>query len=108
MIRFLLRLLATVALAIAVVLAVIDATRSIAASALVFTSLAQSWQTVSPDSLEAARQFAEQSALPWGWEGIAVPLLACPAFAVFAVLALLLYAGGHRRRRRKPTRYAGA
>lgn len=108
MIRFLLRLFATVALAIAVVLAVIDATRSIAASALTLTSLGKNWQTVAPQSLEAARRFVEQSAWPAGWTHIAVPLLSLPAFAVFAVLALLLYAGGHRRRRGAPSRYAGA
>lgn len=108
MIRFLLRLLATIALALAVILAVIDVTRSIAASAWIFTSLAQGWQSVSPESLEAVRQAVKQSAWPAGWEIIAVPLLTLPAFGVLALLALLLYAGGHRRRRGRPTGYAGA
>jgi hypothetical protein len=107
MIRFLLRLAATVALAVAVVLAVIDATRSIAASALTFTTLAQSWQTVSPQSLEAAHKAVEQSAWPEGWTMIVMPLLALPAFAVVAVLALILYAAGHRRRRNRRPGYAG-
>ena len=108
MIRFLLRLAATVALAVAVVMAVIDATRSIAASALTFTTLAQSWQTVSPWSLDAARKAVEQSAWPAGWTTVAAPLLALPAFAVLAVLAFILYAGGYRRRRGKRPGYAGA
>jgi hypothetical protein len=100
MIRLLFRFLATVALAVAVVMAVLDATRSLAASAVSFTPLAESWQTVSPDTLETFRQFVETSIHPLAWDPAMTGLLASPGFVVFALLALLLYAIGYRPRRR--------
>ena len=46
MLRFIFRLAAMVALSISVIMAVIDATRSVAASALVMTPLNASWLAV--------------------------------------------------------------
>lgn len=93
--RFCFRVLALFALAVAVVLAVIDATRSVAASRLVMTPLAESWRNAAPETLETAR-----GALgAWWWDTLAAAVLAQPGFVVFAVLALVLYAIGHRPRR---------
>ena len=105
--RFLFRLAATVALAIAVILAVVDATRSVAASQLVMTPLDTSWNAVSPGTLEAFRQFVHTKATPLLWDPVAVGILNQPGFAVFGVLAFLLYAIGHRPRRREGRFVAG-
>jgi hypothetical protein len=100
MIRFLFRLLSVFSLATAVVMAVIDATRSIAADGWVMTPLAESWRAFSPDTLAAAEEFTRDAMLPELWDPVAVTVLSAPGFAVFAVLALLFYAIGRRPERR--------
>jgi hypothetical protein len=99
MVRFLFRFLATLSLAIAVVMAVIDATRSVAASNWVMTPLGVSWLAVSPDTLDKAHT-AIVAIHPTLWDPITVFVLKAPGFAVFAALALLLYAIGRRPARR--------
>ena len=102
MIRFFFRLLATFSLAVAVIMAVIDATRTIASSQLVLTPLGTSWITVSPDTLAALQGFIAERAHPLLWDPVVASILAQPGAVVFSVLALLLYAVG-----RKPERRAG-
>ena len=100
MFRFLFRLLATFALAVGVVMAVLDVTRTIAASRLVLTPLADSWRSVSPETLEQFQSFVTGYAHPLAWDPITVFILGLPGFVVFGVLAFLLYAIGHRPERR--------
>lgn len=100
MLRFIFRLAAMVALSISVIMAVIDTTRSVAASALVMTPLNTSWLAVSPDTRAAFESFVRAKASPLVRDGAVAWVLAQPGFAVFAVLAFLLYAIGYRRRRR--------
>jgi hypothetical protein len=99
MIRFVFRLLATILLALAVILAVLDATRSVAMSRLVMTPLGESWKALSPATLESVRT-ALEARWPPLWDIVGVWLLSMPGSIFFAVLALLLYAVGHR-----PTRH---
>jgi hypothetical protein len=98
MIRFVFRLLATISLALAVILAVLDATRSVAMSRLVLTPLGESWKTLSPTTLDGLRAMVE-GRWPLLWDIVAMWLLSAPGAIVFAVLALLLYAIGHRPER---------
>lgn len=100
MLRFLFRLAAMVALAVSVIMAVLDVTRSVAASQIVMTPLKTSWNAVSPDTLAAAESFVREKVQPALWETVVSRVLDQPGFAVFAVLAFLLYAIGYRRRRR--------
>ena len=66
MFRFLFRLAATIALAVAVIMAVLDATRTVAASQLVLTPLDTSWLTVSPDTLARCRPSSrDQDCIRW-------------------------------------------
>ncbi|WP_163272359.1 hypothetical protein [Chelativorans alearense] len=97
--RFVLRLLSMFALAVAVIMAVIDATRSIAAGEWVLTPLGQSWQATSPDTYSLAQDTIERYTVPVLWEPVAVSILALPGWVVFALLAFLFYAIGHRRHR---------
>jgi hypothetical protein len=100
MFRFLFRLLATFALAVAVIMAVLDVTRTIAASRLVLTPLGDSWRSVSPATLERVQSFILENAHPLAWNPVAVFILGLPGFVVFGVLAFLFYAIGHRPDRR--------
>jgi hypothetical protein len=100
MIRFLFRFLATIALAVAVIMAVLDATRTIAAGEWVMTPLGASWLAVSPATLESAQKAVENWLHPALWDPVAVFALQSPGFVVFAVLALLLYALGRKPPRR--------
>jgi hypothetical protein len=100
MFRFLFRLLALCALAVAVIFAVLDATRSIAASTLVATPLNTSWIDVSPGTLATAHDFVARNIHPLAWDPVIVRILDLPGFAVFALLALLFHAMGHRPGRR--------
>ena len=99
MIRFVFRLLATISLALAVILAVLDATRSVAMSRLVLTPLGETWKTFSPATLDGLRTTVE-GRWPFLWDTVAIWLLSAPGSILFAVLALLLYVVGHRPERR--------
>ena len=100
MFRFLFRLMATVSLAVAVIMAVLDVTRTIAASRLVLTPLGESWLGVSPATLDTVQRFLIDNAHPLVWNPVVVFILGQPGFVVFGVLAFLLYAIGHRPERR--------
>lgn len=100
MFRFLFRLMATVSLAVAVIIAVLDVTRTIAGARLVMTPLRQSWASVAPGTLESLQALITEKAHPLLWDPVATFILEQPGFAVFGVFALLLYAIGHRPERR--------
>lgn len=100
MLRFLFRLAAMGALAIATIMAVLDVTRSVAASRAVMTPLKTSWNAVSPDTLGAAESFVREKMPPLVWDTAVNWVIDRPGFAVFATLALLLYAIGYKRPRR--------
>ena len=101
MIRLFFRFLSLAALAVAAIMAVLDATRSIAASRFVVTSLGESWSTTLPSSYALAQESARTYLHPIAWDPIALTALQLPGSVVFAVLALLFYAVG-----RKPRRHA--
>jgi hypothetical protein len=100
MLRFLLRILSTLSLATAVILAVLDATRSIAIGQLVTTPLGESWLAAFPKSLVGVQSFIGRTLGETAWDMIVEYILTWPGFAVFTLLALVLYAFGRRRDRR--------
>ena len=101
MFKALLRLLSMVLLAVAVIMAVLDATRSIAAGSLVTTPLGASWAALSPDSLGGFEALLRGSLPPFAWDQAALALLGLPGFAVFGALALVVALAGRRRPRRE-------
>lgn len=107
MFRFLFRLAAMVSLSVAVIMAVVDATRTVAASQLVTTPFKTSWNAVSPETLGAAEMFVREKVNPLLWDTAVNWVLALPGFVVFAALALLLYAVGYRRERPQERYAAG-
>ncbi|GHD15914.1 hypothetical protein ACFOEZ_15710 [Tianweitania populi] len=105
-VRFVFRLLSALALALAVILAVGDAARTIAASALQVTPLMTSWLRTAPAGAEAAESWVKTHLGAPAWDWAFVPVLGLPGFLVFGVVALLFYALG-RKPKPRPGRIAG-
>ena len=98
MIRFLFRFLGYWLLAGALVAAIIDGSKSIAASALVTTPLGQHFQQLAPSLLQKL-EFGIQNnlGLPWLWDIVFVNILTWPTFAVLGIFALILLMIGRRK-----------
>lgn len=95
MIRFVFRLLALLVLSGAVIMAVLDATRTVAGGALVMTPLGESWSATFPASLVAIHSFFD-GRTPWLWDPAFLTLLRLPGFLVLATIAFILYAIGRK------------
>jgi hypothetical protein len=89
----------------ALVALVIDATKSIASSALTVTQLGPTWYALSPSTLLAAQRFVERQIEAyvgnWLWDPLILWVLMLPTWAVLAALGFLLAYLGRRRRRRR-------
>ena len=100
MIRLFFRILALLSLAGAVVAAVVDSSRSIAASALSLTSFGEVWSGIAPDSLGKLQETGPQYLGAGIWSAVSNFILAMPAVAILMILALLFYAIGYKRENR--------
>ena len=98
--RLLLRVLGTLLIACAVILLIIDGTKSLGANALVFTSLSDSWTQIHADSLAAVQQFLETRFFGPLLETVVTAILSFPGWAVIGVPGLLLAWAGRSRRER--------
>jgi hypothetical protein len=98
--RLLLRVLGTILIAFAMILLIIDGTKSLGANALVFTSLADTWTSLQPDSLVAVRQFLETRLFGPILDTVVSAVLGFPGWAVVGVPGLLLAWAGRSRRER--------
>ena len=98
--RLLLRVLGTLLIACAVILLIIDGTKSLGANALVFTSLSDTWTQIHADSLAAVKQFLETRFFGPVLETIVTAILSFPGWAVIGVPGLLLAWAGRSRRER--------
>ncbi|KQZ14553.1 hypothetical protein ASD44_11070 [Mesorhizobium sp. Root554] len=97
MIRFLFRFAAMLSLAVSVIMAVLDTTRSVVASQIVMTPLRTSWNSVSPDTLVSFETFVRGKLHPLAWDMGLSWVIDQPGFILFALLAFLLYCVGYRR-----------
>lgn len=97
--RLVLRVLGTWLVGLALVLAVIDGTKSLAANAPVLTSLEQSWLGVHAASLAAVHGFITERYFASLLDGVLAALLGYPGFAVFGVLGFALLLIGRKPRR---------
>ncbi len=92
-----LRLLGLWFLGAALILLVIDGTRSLAASALVITELAGTIDHLMPDVLETVQGFVSTNVHPLLWDPAMTTLLSWPGWLVLGALgALLLFVGRKR------------
>jgi hypothetical protein len=98
-VKGLLRFLAGVFLLVAVIAAVNDVTRSIAAGARVApVSTHDHWSRLAPVTLASARSTVQRKAHPLIWDPVLTSVLHLPAWALFGVLGGLLAYAGRRRR----------
>ncbi len=99
MIKGLLRFLAGVFLLVAVIAAVNDVTRSMAAGTRIpSVSTHEHWSKLAPVTLATARNTVQRKAHPTVWDPVLLSVLQLPAWALFGALgALLAYAGRRRR-----------
>ena len=97
MIRFLLRFLGLMLLALAFIFVIYDGMKSIADRTFYATALSQFWIEVHGSSLQAAQAAVERlSGTLWS---LAIgPLLEQPAAAIFAVLGALLIVLGRKKK----------
>ena len=96
--RLILRFAGTWLIGLALVLLVIDGTRSLGANALVFTSLADLWTQVHSASLEGVRSFFGSRFFANLLEAALTAILGYPAFAVFGVPGVIVALLGRKPR----------
>jgi hypothetical protein len=100
MVRFVLRALAVFCLALMVIIAVVDATRSIGVSALTLTALAESWDAIAPGTRAAFGAWLAETVHPALADPLLTAIAGWPTFAVLGGLALIFALLGRKRRRR--------
>ena len=99
MVRLLSRVLGVWLLAAALIIAVVDGAKSIAASSFILTPLAETWGTVAGwAGVRSAG--ADAAAQPWPLDVALAWLWAAPTVAVLAALSFVFLAAGRRRRER--------
>lgn len=90
MIRTIIRGAALFSLALALITAVLDLTRTIADTELTYTSMGVSWSKFSIGTLEKSQAFVTQYLHPFVWDPIIVYILQAPTWLVFSLIWLLL------------------
>ena len=96
--RLVLRIVGTWMLGFALILLIIDGTKSLAQSALVFTSLSQTWTDLNAASLVAVRTFLSSRFFGPLLDPAIGAVLALPGWLVLAVPGLILAVMGRSRR----------
>ncbi|RYE08235.1 MAG: hypothetical protein EOP22_14310 [Hyphomicrobiales bacterium] len=98
--RLLLRVVGTLLIALALILLIIDGTRSLAANGLVFTPLEATWTQIHAASLLGLRDFLETRLFGPLLNPVVSAILGFPGWAVVGVPGLLLAWAGRSRRER--------
>lgn len=98
--RLILRILGTWLLGVALILLIIDGTRSLGANTLTFTSFGEAWTWINAESLAVTREFFASRFFGPVLEPAIAALLAFPSWAVLAVPGALLAWMGRSRRTR--------
>ncbi|HUW74813.1 MAG TPA: hypothetical protein VMW05_12470 [Methyloceanibacter sp.] len=97
--RFVLRILGVWLLLLAMVAAVVDATKSLAGGgAWVVTPMGQQWRELAPDTLNVSKAWIETNAGKWLWDPVILAILSAPTWVVFGILGVLLYWLGQKRK----------
>jgi hypothetical protein len=95
----LIRLVGVWFLLLAMVAAVIDATKSLAGGgAWVVTPMCEQWKALNAQSLDAAKAWVTSNAGPYLWDPIITTILHAPTWVVFGILGVLLYWLGQKRK----------
>ena len=98
MIRFLLRFIGLLLLALAFIFVVYDGIRSISDGGLLFTKASYVWNVVHDRSLQSFQALVEQYAGADIWMLAVMPVLDQPASAVFGALGIVLIVLGRKKK----------
>jgi hypothetical protein len=98
--RIILRLLGTWLLALALILVIIDGTRSLGANRLIFTSFGETWSWINAQSIGAVRDFLGTRLFGPLLEVVVDFILSSPGWAVLAIPGVILAWLGRSRRSR--------
>jgi hypothetical protein len=98
--RLLLRIVGTTLLAAALILLILDGTRSLGESRLVMTSLGATWETVNAESLAQLRAFLATRFFGPLLESVVNAILGFPGWAVIGLPGILLAWLGRSKRTR--------
>ena len=99
--RLILRIAGTWLIGLALVLLVVDGTKSLGANALVFTSLSELWMQFHPPSLVAVQSFFESRFFAALLDAALKATLTYPAFAVIGIPGIVLALAGRKPRRER-------
>lgn len=99
--RLILRIAGTWLIGLALILLVVDGTKSLAANALVFTSLSDLWTQVHQPSLDAVHGFFDSRFFADLLDAALDAILGYPAFAVFGVPGIVLALAGRKPQRER-------
>jgi hypothetical protein len=98
MIRFLLRFLGLILLAIAFVLFVYDGTKSIANHQVFYSSVDVAWANINQNSLKLVQAWFQQKAI-WAWDPYVQSFFDLPAWLVLAFLSTILVMLGRKKKK---------
>jgi len=98
MIRFLLRFIGLLLLALAFIFVVYDGIRSISDGDFLVTKASYVWNATHDRSLQALQTLIEQNAGTEVWQLGIAPILDQPASAIFAVLGVILIVLGRKKK----------
>ena len=94
-----LRILGVWLLLLAMVAAVVDATKSLAGGgAWVVTPMGEQWHQLAPETLVVSKTWIETTIGQFLWDPIIVGILSAPIWVVFSILGVLLYWLGQKRK----------
>lgn len=96
--RYIVRVVSTWFLGLALILLIVDGTRSLAANAVVMTPLAESWQSVHAASWEVVYDGLANAMPPLSGQ-FADLVFSWPGWIIFSVLGILFALAGHKRAR---------
>jgi hypothetical protein len=97
MIRFLLRFIGLLCLALGFVILVYDGTKSIADQRWQITKVSDVWITIQESSLTKL-QPTLQGIAGWLWDPVAVNVLNAPAWVVLAIIGIVLIVLGRKKK----------
>jgi hypothetical protein len=98
MIRFLLRFVGLLLLALGFIFLVYDGIRSISDGALLLTKASDIWNILNDRTLAAFQTFVERTAGAQVWQVGIAPILEQPAWAVAIVLGVVLIVLGRKKK----------
>jgi hypothetical protein len=98
MIRFLLRFVGLLLLALGFIFLVYDGIVSLSASSILLTKTSDIWNAVHDRSLAAFQTLVERYAGPDIWQAVIGPILEQPASAVSCVLGVILIVIGRKKK----------